>query len=497
MSAAAPASLFDDPRAAHVRVRAANSAPIRPERAYILYWMTAARRTHHNVALDRALALAHTLDRPLVVLEALRVGYRWASARHHRFVLDGMADNRARFAAAGIAYHAYVEPVDGAGRGLVDALAASACVVVADDWPAFFLGRMLSAAAARADVRVEAVDGNGLFPMRAATKEHQRAVDFRRMLQRTLPDYLSDVPRADPLEAHGTRAGEIPENVLRQWPAASATLLGGDAESLAAIPVDASVAPGPVRGGAVAAEARLAAWLDTGLDAYAEARSDPDADAASRLSPWLHFGHIGTHGVFAALTRREGWTAARLGAERRGAKDGFWGVSPSGDAFLDELVTWRELAMHTAVHRPGFEAYDSLPDWARRVLAERADDPRPTRYDLDALDAARTHDRVWNAAQRQLVREGRMPNYLRMLWGKKVLEWSARPEIAFETLVHLNNRYAVDGRDPSSYAGIAWIFGRYDRPWAPKRPIFGSIRYMSSDSTVKKLHLKRWLTAWG
>ena len=133
----------------------------------------------------------------------------------------------------------------------------------------------------------------------------------------------------------------------------------------------------------------------------------------------------------------------------------------------------------------------------RRVQERPPADPRPELYDLAQLDAAETHDEVWNAAQRQLVRDGRMHNYLRMLWGKKVLEWSPSPEAALARLIELNNRYALDGRDPNSFSGIFWCFGRYDRPWAPERPIFGVVRYMSSASARRKLHLDRYLARHG
>jgi deoxyribodipyrimidine photo-lyase len=144
-----------------------------------------------------------------------------------------------------------------------------------------------------------------------------------------------------------------------------------------------------------------------------------------------------------------------------------------------------------------YDRWDSLPDWALQTLDEHALDPRPHLYSLDQLQQATTHDPVWNAAQRQLLEEGRMHNYLRMLWGKKVLEWSRRPEDALQVLIELNNRFAVDGRDPNSYSGIFWVFGRYDRAWGPERKIFGKIRYMTSDNTVKKLDMQAYLRKWG
>jgi deoxyribodipyrimidine photo-lyase len=155
------------------------------------------------------------------------------------------------------------------------------------------------------------------------------------------------------------------------------------------------------------------------------------------------------------------------------------------------------LGFNFCSHRADYDHYASLPDWAQATLAKHAGDKRPVKYTPQQLEAADTYDELWNAAQRQLVRDGRLHNYLRMLWGKKVLEWSPSPEEALQTLIHLNNKYAVDGRDPNSYSGILWIFGRYDRPWGPERPIFGTIRYMSSQNTAKKLNVKGYLERYG
>ena len=168
-------------------------------------------------------------------------------------------------------------------------------------------------------------------------------------------------------------------------------------------------------------------------------------------------------------------------------------MSPAAEAFLDELVTWRELGRNFAFRREDVDRWESLPPWALATLDRHRDDPRPFRYDLAAFAAAETHDPLWNAAQRQLLREGRIHNYLRMLWGKKILEWSASPEAALEVMTELNNRHALDGRDPNSYAGIFWVLGRYDRPWGPERPVFGTVRYMSSDNTARKLKVRGYL----
>lgn len=473
--------------------------PVRPGGEYVLYWMTAARRVRFNFAVDRALELGRAHGRPLLVLEALRVGYRWASDRLHAFVLDGMSDNRDSLAAAGVAYLPYVEPTPGAGAGLLEALAARAVAVVTDDFPCFFLPRMLEAAAARLDdagVCLEAVDSNGLYPMYATDRVFSRAADFRRHLHRELLPHLRQAPTATPLERYDLGRATVPADVASRWPAAEPAMLARAPEALARLPIDHAVPAVPERGGARAGEARLARFLDERLARYGEGRNHPDDDAASGLSPYLHFGHVSIHDVFSRLVAREGWTEAKVQPAHRGKREGFWGASAAFESFVDEAVTWRELGYNLCSHRDDYDRYDSLPAWAKETLAEHARDPRPRRYGLRELEAAETYDEIWNAAQRELVATGRMHNYLRMLWGKKILEWSESPEVALEVMITLNDKYALDGRNPNSYSGICWVLGRYDRAWGPERPIYGKVRYMTSESTRRKLRMTRYLARW-
>lgn len=457
--------------------------------------MTANRRAEHNFALDRAAVHARELGKPLVVLEALRCDYEWACDRFHAFVLQGMADNKAAFAESSVRYYPYVEPTVGAGRGLFAELATRACVVVTDDYPCFFLPRMLAAAAGVTDVLIEAVDSNGLLPMSApGERVFTRAFDFRRYLQKSLPLHLDQVPSAQPLTDLDLPAVKLPGRLTRQWPMASAALLRAAPEALGALPIDHSIAAGPaMAGGSVAGQARLQEFLAERMDSYGEDRNHPDRNGASGLSPWLHFGHLSAHEVFAGLVASESWDRKQLSGETNGGREGFWGMSQPAEAFLDQFVTWRELGFNFCARRSDYDQFASLPEWAKTTLNQHEPDPRPHLYSFDELDEARTHDELWNAAQTQLRREGVMHNYLRMLWGKKVLEWSPTPEAALQTLIELNNRYALDGRDPNSFSGIFWIFGRYDRAWGPERPIFGKIRYMTSDSTRRKLRLKSYL----
>ena len=478
-----------------LRLRVANEAPLRPQRDYVLYWMIAARRAQWNFALDRAVDCARALARPLLVLEPLEVDYPWASDRLHRFVLDGMRDNARAFREAGLAYFPYVEPSPGAADGLLAALAARACLVVTDDFPCFFLPRLVASAARVLDVRLEAVDGNGLIPLAAPDRVFTTAAAFRRHVQASLIDHLRAAPRANPLADHALPPlPDVLGEIRDRWPPASPDLLDGRAGTLGRLPIDHTVPPAPMTGGSAAAARSLARFVDVALAHYGDLHDHPDADATSRLSPFLHFGHIGPHQILAAVARRERWSAATIrGRRASGAREGWWGMSPSAERFLDQLVVWRELGYNMCARRPhDYDKYSSLPDWARATLDAHRRDRRPHLYDRDVLERAATHDRVWNAAQRQLRAEGWYHNYMRMLWGKKILEWSATPEAALDAMVAIMNRWALDGRNPNSYAGYFWILGRYDRPW-PERPVFGTVRAMSTERAVRKVRMASYL----
>ena len=481
-----------DTRVDALRVRAANARPVRRD-GPVVYWMIAARRAGWSFGLERAIEWARALGKPLIVLEALRVAYPWASDRLHRFVLDGMADNATALERAPVLHHPYVEPEPGRGRGLLVALAERAALVVTDEFPSFFLPRMVSAAARVLPVRLEVVDSNGLVPLRATPGPFATAFAFRRWLQANLRPHLERFPLADPLRGLDLPLAKLPAEIERRWPRADPELLAGAPEALAALPIDHTVGVVPTRGGSVAGEHALRTFVAARLAAYGEGRNHPDAHAASALSPYLHFGHLSAHRAFAAVVEHEGWAPERLSARRDGRK-GWFGVGESAEEFLEQLVTWRELGFVFAFHRPDHDRYASLPDWARATLEAHA---TGNGIALERLERAETDDALWNAAQTELVREGRLHNYLRMLWGKKILEWSPSPSEALARLIHLNNKYALDGRDPNSYSGIFWCLGRFDRPWGPKRPVFGTVRAMSSAAAKRKLHLAQYLARYG
>jgi len=477
-----------------IRIRKHNALPLRANGDYILYWMIANRRLRYNFALDRALEHCAALGKPLVIFEALRVGYPWASDRIHRFVLDGMVENARVCQERKIAYFPYVEPTPGAGKGLLAAQAEDACVVITDEFPSFFLPKMVGSAAKKLPILLEAVDSNGLLPMYATEKVAQRAFDFRRYLQEELPKHLDAFPLADPLaKARSDEAPGFSRRKFSRWPMATPAFLSRDSDTLPALPIDHTVKPVALRGGHEAARCHMEEFFEKKLARYAEHRNQPELDVASGFSPYLHFGHLSVHEIFEELVRLEKWDAGKLSVRPNGSREGWWNMSPAAESFLDELITWREVGYNFASHREDYHQFDSLPAWVQKTLGEHAKDQREYLYSLEEFEEAKTHDALWNAAQTQLVREGKIHNYLRMLWGKKILEWTQTPRDAATIMIHLNNRYALDGRDPNSYSGIFWVLGRYDRPWGPERPVYGTIRYMSSENTARKLSVKGYI----
>jgi deoxyribodipyrimidine photo-lyase len=475
------------------RIRVLNERPVHAAGDYVLYWMIAARRTRWNFALQRAVRHCVELGKPLVILEPLDADYPWASDRLHRFVLDGMAASARACTRSRALYYPYVEPAPGHGRGLLQRLSQNACIVITDYYPAFFIPRLVTAAASVSAARVEAVDSNGLIPLAAHGRAFTSARSFRAFVQRELRSHLREFPVEQPLKALPRRTARVDAGISRRWPAAS-KLLDRKA-SLEQLPIDHGVPPAAAIGGERAARLRLARFVESQLDRYAAEHNHPDADCTSRLSPYLHFGHISAHEVFSAVMTAERWTTRRLAVRGGGAREGWWGVSENANVFLDQLVVWRELAFNGCEWVPDFNAYESLPRWARDTIEAHSPERRPV-YRFDTLEAASTADAVWNATQRQLKAEGWFHGYLRMLWGKKLFEWAPDAPTALAWMEALMNRYSLDGRDPVSYASYGWVLGRYDRPW-PRRAIFGTVRYMSSESTRRKLRMKQFLSRYG
>ena len=481
-----------------IRHTHANSYAVRENGDYVLYWMTAFRRSTYNFALQHAADRAKQFGKPLIVFEPLRVQYRWASDRLHRFVIEGMEANQKAFANKCVTYYPYVEPKPGSATPLVHRLAKRACTVVTDEFPCFFHPHMIRAVQDRLPARLELVDSNGLMPMRLPERTFTVAHSYRRWMQKNILDTLIEAPLADPLKDRRLpKLDQLPSQITKRWPPADLDHLL-NRNGISEIPIDHSVVPNQLMsGGSAEAQLRLKHFLTKNLMAYGEDRNHPDERVTTGLSPHLHFGHISAHEIVSSLLDHEDWTPDQA-STANGKNHGFWNTSEPAEAFLDQILTWREMGFNLCFREPHtYDKFESLPDWAQKTLSEHQNDPRPEIYSLEQFENAATSDPLWNAAQRELLETGVMHNYMRMLWGKKILHWSATPRDALAIMIELNNKYGLDGRDPNSYSGIFWVLGRYDRAWGPKRPVFGSVRYMTSDSARRKLRLKQYLQRFG
>ncbi len=353
---------------------------------------------------------------------------------------------------------------------------------------------MVAAAGAKLRVRLEQVDGNGILPLRAFERAYTTAASFRRQWQKIIAPHLLAAPGATPLAnlPRGVRGAEPP--ALRAWPMASAALLAADRAALAELPIDHAVAPVATRGGAVAATRVLARFVARRLARYHDGRRDLVDDASSGLSPYLHFGHISAHAIVARVWRAAKWSPARvLGAKATGSREGWWGLPAGPEAFLDELITWRELGYGFCFHTRAFASYASLPAWARQTLDAHAADPRAHSTRARSSPRRARTIRCGTPRSASSCATAGSTTICACCGARRSSNGRASPRAALATMIELNNRYAIDGRDPNSYSGILWTLGRFDRPWGPAREVFGTVRYMSSEATRKKMDVRPYL----
>lgn len=464
---------------------------------YVLYWMQAHRRFQYNFALEYAVEQANELDKPLLVFEGIQCDYPWASDRFHHFILEGMKENLEFADTHDLNFYSYVEKEPGSLEEVLGKLMDKACTIVTDEYPVFIIPEINREISSKADIPFVTVDSNGLIPLGLTEKAPYNAYFFRKIMQRNFIDCYTHPPRHNPLdELENRKRVELPEKLLSRYPPAGEELESPE-PLIAELPLNHDIARVEARGTRRAALGRLGKFIQYGLPDYDDQRNDPDEQVTSGLSPWLHYGKISEYEIVESVLEHqpEGWSLDDI-TFNKGSTGGFFNGDPNVDGFLDQLITWREVGFHFAHHESDYDQYESLPDWALKTLEKHKEDPREYIYELEEFAESQTHDEIWNAAQTQLREEGVMHNYLRMLWGKKVLEWTPNPETALAYLIELNNRYAIDGRDPNSYSGIFWIFGRFDRAWQ-ERPVYGKVRYMTSESTRKKVKLMQYLEKYG
>ncbi|WP_372638710.1 hypothetical protein [Fodinibius sp.] len=460
---------------------------------YVLYWMQTSHRFEYNYALEYAVSWANKLDKMLLIYEELACDYPWASDRIHAFYLEGMAEHRDIAEQKEINWLPVVEEEEGESRAILEGLFDGACCLVTDEYPVYFIRDRNNILAEELDIAFITVDSNGLIPLGLTEKAPYNAYFFRKIMQRHFVECFTSPPKQYPMDDLKNRSPLDWTREQREIRQKSLDCIANPAGFIAMLDIDHDVAPVELKGTRQAAVGQLNRFIRNNLKHYGDKRNDPDADATSGLSPWLHFGKISEYEVVKAVLdhQPENWDLDNI-TFNSGSTGGFFNGNHNIDHFLDQLITWREVGFHFAHHEPAYDQYESLPGWAMETLEKHRDDPRDYIYELEELAQSQTHDELWNAAQTQLREEGVMHNYLRMLWGKNVMQWTPNPEIALAYLIELNNRYAIDGRDPNSYSGIFWCFGRFDRAWQ-ERPVFGKTRYMTSQSARRKLKLDEYL----
>jgi deoxyribodipyrimidine photo-lyase len=411
--------------------------------------MQAAQRAGTNHALEYAVGVSNEMRRPLVVLFALTDNYPEANERHYAFMLEGLKETRRRLRERGIPMIVR--------RGEPDEVIASlgrmAAMVVVDDGYVRIERRWRQLAAAALEGPLVEVATNVVVPVEAASpKEEYGAATLRPKIYKQLETFLR------PLK-------ETPLRVRPAEPDLESFDIDDTPAALARLDLDRSIGRvSGTRGGAGEAEKRLRAFVARKLASYAEDRNDPSIDGLSGLSPYLHFGQISPLAVALAVKRGPAYGQA---------------------AFLEELIVRRELSFNFVRYNRAYDRFDGLPAWCRSTLLEHGADRRSHPYARAELERAATDDPYWNAAQREMLVTGKMHGYMRMYWGKKILEWSASPRQAYRTALALNNAYELDGRGPNAFAGVAWTFGKHDRPWG-RRPVFGTVRSMNAAGLRRK-----------
>jgi len=424
--------------------------------SYVLYWMQQAQRTEYNHALTFAGQTADELGLPLVVGFVLIPDFPEANRRHYQFMIEGLADVQVRLHKANIPFVLRV------GEKMVPSvlkLAEKAAWVVTDVGYLSLQRRWREQAGKALSCPFTTVETDVIVPVESVSQK--AAVAARSLRPRVLKqkDAFLDIV-ATP---RGRGAPELlPEG--RIGPADPTVLF----EELA---VDSAVGPvSGFKGGQKAAKIRLNRFISQHLANYEALARDPVAQCQSDMSPYLHFGQISPVFIYREIRAADVPEASK-------------------SAFLEQLLVRRELSVNFVYYNPGYDRYETaVPQWARQSLYRHNGDQRGYVYSREQFEQGRTHDPYWNAAQMEMVLTGRMHNYMRMYWGKKIIEWTREPAAAFDIMLWLNNKYALDGRDPSSYAGVAWCFGRHDRPWQ-ERQVFGKIRYMNDRGLERKFKI--------
>ena len=438
------------------RVQLLNDPPVNQDGSYVLYWMQASQRTRCNHALEYAIDRANEAGLPVVVCFGLMDDYPEANERSYAFLLEGLRDVSAELRKRGILFVVK----HGAAPAAALHFGKKAALIVCDWNYLRHHKAWRHQVADQAGKQVVAVESEVVVPVEVVSDHHEYAArTIRPKIHKHLANYLYDVP-----------AKTVKHKSLKLDVRGDIDVTHVDS-AIAKLKIDRSVPRSPrFAGGEIEAHRMLRRFIADELKSYATDRNEPAEQHTSLMSLYLHFGQISP--IEIALAVR---------------------AAGHAEVYLEELIVRRELSMNFCNFEPQYDEYESLPAWAKKTLSEHRNDKREYTYDREELEAASTHDPYWNAAQTEMTATGFMHNYMRMYWGKKILEWSKSPQEAYATTLHLNNKYLLDGRDANSFANVAWIYGLHDRPWGPERKIFGLVRYMNAAGLERKFDIQKYV----
>jgi len=431
------------------RIKSLNDNPTNTDGKYVVYWMQASQRAEWNHALEYAIERANSLEKPLLVGLGITDEYPDANERHYAFMIRGLQKTKESLNERGI----QVVIRHNSPQQTAVAFARDAALMVTDRGYLRFQREWRRYVAENISIPLIQVETDVIVPLEVTSEKREYAArTIRPKIHRHLEEYLKPIESVD-LDHHSM------DMEFESFPI-------DDVESaLASLDIDRNVQPvDSLTGGTSEAKRHLRKFIENRLDKYTELRNDPTRDNLSNMSPYLQFGQISPLYIAIEVYKTE---------------------SPGKADYLEELIIRRELSMNFCYYDENYDDFACLPDWAKKTLNEHSGDEREYIYSPKEFENAETHDKYWNAAQMEMIQTGKMHGYMRMYWGKKILEWSESPEEAYQTALYLNNKYELDGRNPNGYAGVAWCFGNHDQGWK-ERPVYGKVRYMNANGLKRK-----------
>ena len=422
---------------------------------YIIYWMQQSQRTHFNHALEYAIENSNKFKKPLIVYFGLTNDFPDANIRHYTFMLQGLKEVKKSLESRGINFLLKQKSPE---KGAID-FSKDACMLVVDGGYLKIQRYWRKEVSEKINCPLIQIESDVVVPIETASnKEEYAASTIRKKIKNKLNEFLKPVKQVrykqdffekniDSINFNDISIKDIDNSVK-----SVEDFIGGTSQAMK----------------------HLNIFLKEKIDKYSEKRNDPNLSFVSNMSPYLHFGQISPLKIALLVLKNE---------------------SPGNETYLEELIVRRELSMNYVYFNDNYYNFEGIPEWSKKSLKKHEKDKRKYTYSLEQLESAETHDPYWNAAQKEMIETGKMHGYMRMYWGKKIIEWTKKPKDAFHIAIYLNNKYELDGRDPNGFTGVAWCFGKHDRPWA-EREIFGNIRYMNSNGLKRKFDIDNYAKKW-